>query len=190
MKLDDLKKPLKAKWRVQSFSKRKAFATCIPYVDSRDVQNRLDEVCGPENWQSDYKEIKGNVYAGIAILIADRWIWKWDCGTESKVEKEKGEASDSFKRAAVKWGVARDLYESDLQYARSNEPKNEVNNPYVIDDDNKRVYDLTDYINKKMSEYPKWWNQAIDYMRNGGTIDQIKLKYKLTPKQEQELKNA
>lgn len=190
MNLQDLKKPIQSKWRVQSFSKNKAVAACVPYIDSRDVQNRLDEVCGPENWQSDYKEVKGNVYAGIGIFIEERWVWKWDCGTESKVEKEKGEASDSFKRSAVKWGIGRDLYESELQFARANDKKTDSNNPYVIDDKGKRVYDLTDFINKKMLEYPVWWNQALEYMQNGGTVDQIKLKYKLTEKQAEELKNA
>ncbi len=190
MNLQDLKKPIQSKWRVQSFSKNKAVAACVPYIDSRDVQNRLDEVCGPENWQSDYKEVKGNVYAGIGILVGELWVWKWDCGTESKVEKEKGEASDSFKRSAVKWGIGRDLYESELQFARANDKKTDTNNPYVIDDTGKRVYDLTDFINKKMSEYPVWWNQALEYMQNGGTVDQIKLKYELTEKQAEELKNA
>ena len=190
MKLEDLKKPIRSKWRVQSFSKNKAAAACVPYIDSRDVQNRLDEVCSPENWQSDYKEVKGNVYAGIGILIGERWIWKWDCGTESKVEKEKGEASDSFKRAAVKWGIGRDLYESQLQFASANERKTDSNNPYVIDEKGNRVYDLTDFINKKISDYPAWWNDAIQYMQNGGSIEQIKAKYKLTSKQEEKLNNA
>jgi hypothetical protein len=78
----------------------------LAYLDSRDVMNRLDDVIGPENWQCDYKEIKGNLYCGIGIS----GIWKWGCGTESDMDKEKGEASDAFKRAAVLWGIGRYLY--------------------------------------------------------------------------------
>lgn len=82
----------------------------LAYLDSRDVMNILDNVVGPMNWQRDYKEVKGNLYAGIGINIDNNWVWKWDCGTESKEEKEKGESSDSFKRAAVSWGIGRYLY--------------------------------------------------------------------------------
>lgn len=82
----------------------------LAYIDARQVMDRLDEVVTPEAWQSDFKEIKGNVYAGIGIKVDGEWIWKWDVGTESNQEEEKGEASDSFKRAAVKWGIGRFLY--------------------------------------------------------------------------------
>ena len=47
---------------------------------------------------------------GIFSPQANCWVWKWDCGTESNTEKEKGEASDSFKRACVNWGIGRELY--------------------------------------------------------------------------------
>ena len=59
------------RWRVQSFKNvnRKLIAVCVPYVDARDVQNRLDEVCGVENWQDRYKEVKGNLFCEIGILI-------------------------------------------------------------------------------------------------------------------------
>jgi len=33
-----------------------------------------------------------------------------DTGTESNTEKEKGLASDSFKRACFNWGIGRELY--------------------------------------------------------------------------------
>jgi hypothetical protein len=70
---EKLEKEMPYKWRVQSFSKHKPSATCVAYVDSRDVQNRLDEVFGLD-WQSDYKEVKGNLYAGIGVFINDRWV--------------------------------------------------------------------------------------------------------------------
>lgn len=88
--------------------------TLLLYKDARCDMNILDETIGAENWQRDHKEIKGNLYGGIGIWDEKKsqWTWKWDCGTESNTEKEKGEASDSFKRAGVNWGIGRELYTS------------------------------------------------------------------------------
>jgi hypothetical protein len=108
MDLQKLKKEIPFKWRVQSANQWGA--TCVAYIDARDVQDLLDEVCGAENWQVLYEEHKGNLFAKIGIKIGSEWIWKSDCGTESNMEKEKGEASDAFKRSAVMWGVGRFLY--------------------------------------------------------------------------------
>ena len=82
------------------------------YKNARCDMNILDETVGEMNWQRDHKEIKGNMYAGIGIWDAFKkiWVWKWDCGTESYTEGEKGEASDSFKRAGFNWGIGRELY--------------------------------------------------------------------------------
>lgn len=106
--LKALKKELPYKWRVQSANQYGA--TCVAYIDARFVQDILDDVCEPENWQVKYEEHKGNLFASIGILIAGVWVWKSDCGTESQVEKQKGEASDAFKRAGVMWGIGRFLY--------------------------------------------------------------------------------
>lgn len=118
MKLEDLKKEIPFKWRVQSANQYGA--TCVAYIDARDVQDLLDEVVGPDNWQCKYSEHKGNLFCEIGIrqyieaheafTTDESWIWKSDCGVESNVEKQKGEASDAFKRAAVMWGVGRFLY--------------------------------------------------------------------------------
>jgi hypothetical protein len=149
MDLKQLTKVIPYQWRVQSFSKNKPMAQCVAYIDSRDVMKLLDEVVGAENWQSDYKEVKGNVYAGVAIKVNNEWVWKWDCGTESNMEAEKGEASDSFKRAAVKWGVGRFLYDLDIKYVDANEVKKDKpsNYPYCVDKQGKRIWNLTEYIN-------------------------------------------
>lgn len=115
-KLSKLSDPMPSiKWRVQSIkeTQKGLKAICIPYVDARDVQDRLDDVCGIQNWQSRHKEVKGNLFCEIGILIDDVWVWKSDVGAESNIEKAKGESSDSFKRAAVMWGIGRDLYKSD-----------------------------------------------------------------------------
>lgn len=122
MKLEDLKKPLEIKdidFRVQSINKG-GYATILAYKDARVDMNRLDDVVGSENWQRDHKEIHGVVYCGIGICVSNngspetKWVWKWDAGSESFTEKQKGEASDSFKRAGFNWGIGRELYDYPL----------------------------------------------------------------------------
>lgn len=63
-------------------------------------------------WQNDFKTIDGKMYGGIGIYNQDlkEWLWRWDCGTESNTEAEKGQASDCFKRAGFKWGIGIELY--------------------------------------------------------------------------------
>jgi len=107
MDLEKLKEEIPFKWRVQSANKWGA--SCVAYIDARDVMSKLDEVCNSHGWQVKYSEHKGNLFCSIGIYL-DGWVWKEDCGTESNVEKQKGEASDAFKRAAVMWGVGRFLY--------------------------------------------------------------------------------
>lgn len=84
------------------------------YKTARTDQDILDEEVGPMGWQRDHKELKENMYCGIGIYDKDtnQWVWKWDAGAESYSEKEKGEASDSFKRAGFNWGIGRELYTS------------------------------------------------------------------------------
>ena len=98
--------------------------TLLLYKDARCDMNILDETVGEFNWQRDHKEIKGVVYCGVGIngrgqSTHDEWVWKWEAGSESYTEKEKGEASDSFKRACVNWGIGRELYTAPLIYIRA-----------------------------------------------------------------------
>ena len=85
-------------------------ATLLLYTNARCDMNILDETVGPENWQRKHYECKGNLFCSVGILCDGNWIWKDDCGTESMAEKQKGEASDSFKRACFNWGIGRELY--------------------------------------------------------------------------------
>ena len=147
MNLKDLKKTIPHHWRVQSFSKNKPMAQCIAYIDSRDVQNLLDEVVGQENWQDKYYEQKGMLFCSIGIRVGDDWVWKSDTGSESNMEAEKGHSSDAFKRAAVKWGIGRFLYDLPIHLVKANEIKTNGNFPYCVDDSGKRIWDLDEYIN-------------------------------------------
>jgi|FLOH01.1.fsa_nt_gi hypothetical protein len=149
MNLEDLKKEIPFRWRVQSFSERKAEAICIPYIDARDAQNLLDDVCGPEGWQSDFKGAGSLLMGGIGIKVEDEWLWKWDTGTETRIEKEKGHASDAFKRAGVHWGIGRFLYGIAPVKVRANKIKAKgESSPWVCDLEGKYIFDITDYINK------------------------------------------
>lgn len=82
------------------------------YKDARCDMRLLDKTVGPMNWQRKHEFKDGRLYCSVGIWDDDKkqWIWKEDVGTESNTEKEKGQASDSFKRACFNWGIGRELY--------------------------------------------------------------------------------
>jgi hypothetical protein len=104
------------------------------YKDARCDMNILDETYGVEGWQRRHEVINGNLYCGIGIWNEDiqQWVWKWDCGTESYTEKEKGEASDSFKRAAFNIGIGRELYTAGFIYVSCETKKKEGGRGYEL----------------------------------------------------------
>ena len=102
--------------RVQSVKKNGL--VLLLYKNARVDMNILDTI-GAENWQREHYEVKGNMFCRVGIdvngakgIAEPRWVWKADCGTESNTEAQKGEASDSFKRACFNWGIGRELYTS------------------------------------------------------------------------------
>lgn len=80
------------------------------YKDARVDQNILDETVGKTNWQRHHSRDNANCIVAIWDDEKQQWIEKEDTGTESFTEKEKGLASDSFKRACFNWGIGRELY--------------------------------------------------------------------------------
>lgn len=85
------------------------------YKDARVDRAILDEEIGTALWQCKFYECKGNLFCSVGISCQHangtrEWIWKDDCGAPSNMEKEKGEASDAFKRACFKWGIGIELY--------------------------------------------------------------------------------
>ena len=97
--------------RIATFKEGKG-AQLLLYKDARCDMDILDSTVGHESWQRRQYECKGNLFCSVGIKCGDEWIWKDDCGSESNVEKEKGESSDSFKRACFNWGIGRELYTS------------------------------------------------------------------------------
>jgi hypothetical protein len=99
-------------FRVQSVNKG-GFATILAYKDARVDMNRLDAIYGVDGWQKKFEVINGNLFCSVGIYSEklQQWVWKMDVGTESNTEKEKGEASDAFKRACFNLGIGRELYD-------------------------------------------------------------------------------
>lgn len=87
-------------------------ATLLLYKDARCDQAVLDETVGPLNWQRHHSRENANCTVDIWDSEKHMWVSKEDTGTESNTEREKGLASDSFKRACTNWGIGRELYSS------------------------------------------------------------------------------
>ena len=94
------------------------YLTLLLYKNARVDMDILDETVGSNNWEREHTELKGNIYCGVSIYDKDKddWVTKWDCGKETFTESEKGESSDSFKRACVNWGIGRELYTAPFIY--------------------------------------------------------------------------
>lgn len=143
-------------WRVQSFAKSgNPSAICIPYYDSRDVQNRLDEVLGLGGWQARHDSHqsqtgKGSIFCHLGIKINGEWVWRSDCGSPSNVEAQKGESSDAFKRAAVMFGVGRDKYSIPAEKLPADALQGSGKTPNVLGQKGEHFWgarEMSDYIN-------------------------------------------
>ena len=113
MSINDLSKPLtvdQIEFRVQSITGT-GNATILPYKDARADMQVLDNAVGPLNWKREHSQGNHNCTVSIWCDTKKQWVSKEDVGTESNTEKEKGLASDSFKRACFNWGIGRELYD-------------------------------------------------------------------------------
>lgn len=105
-------------WRAQNVTNDGTKALALCYIDARDVMRRLDDVLTPAGWEDGYIETaKGRMLCTIRLEVGGRWIEKSDGAGDTDVEGEKGGISDSFKRAAVKWGIGRYLYDVEPVWA-------------------------------------------------------------------------
>ena len=107
--------------RVQSVSRARSGqvgAVLLLYKDARVDMRILDQVFGPGNWARTHEVINGNLFCNIDIWDAQKGVWvrKQDVGVESNTEKEKGQASDAFKRAGFNVGIGRELYTGPFIY--------------------------------------------------------------------------
>ncbi len=145
------------------------------YKDARVDMNILDETVGSANWQREHYECKGNLFCRVGINVAavksggaidaELWVFKADCGTESYSEAQKGEASDSFKRACFNWGIGRELYTAPFTWIpaeKCNIKNGKCNDKFVVKNiviEDKKITHLEIYNeNKRCVAYS--WDQA------------------------------
>ena len=109
-----LLKPEEIECRTSEIDRQGRYITLLLYKTARTDAALLDETFGNLAWQNAYQILDGKLYCGIGVLAVDddgeRLIWKWNVGTESNVEAEKGQASDAMKRAGFVWGIGSELY--------------------------------------------------------------------------------
>lgn len=136
--------------RVQSVSRAKTGrvgAVLLLYKDARVDMRILDQVFGPGNWQRTHEVINGNLFCNIDIWDAEKraWVRKQDVGVESNTEKEKGQASDAFKRAGFNVGIGRELYTGPFIYVEL------ADNEFYSEGQNGRKEVLKCYSNTRFS---------------------------------------
>jgi len=153
---EDLKKPFPPsdiEWRIGQAGKgRNGFwAKVLAYITNRAIMDRLDEVCGPENWRNEFREWHGDgknnasaQLCGISIRINGEWITKWDGAPNTDFESVKGGLSDAMKRAAVQWGIGRYLYDLGESWAE------------ICDNGVRRDKIKIDENGKKRDEWIRW----------------------------------
>lgn len=132
MDLSKLREPFPApdvEWRIGQYGVKagKVWARVLAYITNRAIQERLDTVCGPENWANEYRPgPAGGVLCGISIFTGERWVTKWDGAANTEVKDSgkldddtniKGGLSASMKRAGAQWGIGRYLYLLDSNFA-------------------------------------------------------------------------
>ena len=152
MDFKKLTEPLaKYRWKIQSYNKSKTWGMAVPFFNARDAENRLDEVCTNGGWQDEYYQVKETLFCKLGIKIDDEWIWKSGAGVEKKsydgddAIKLKGEASDAFKLACVKWGIFRDIYSFKSIWMGIKDKK-------PVDETGKVIKDLTEHINSRLKK--------------------------------------
>lgn len=222
MDLEKLSKPLtidQIDFRIQSINKGK-YATILAYKDARVDMQRLDDVCGVLNWKREHVRDNANCIVSIWDEEKKQWVSKEDTGTESMTEKQKGLASDSFKRACFNLGIGRELYgypvisiklydnevvSKDNGYKASYNlnlkdwnwdlkvsDKGSVN--YLSATDTNGVCRFT-YENGNKKGIPELkpseaWEKAKQYISQNGNISSIKSKYYISEDNEKILRSA
>jgi hypothetical protein len=141
-------------WRIgrSGINGGRPWATVLAYITNRAIQERLDIVCGPENWKNEYRPgPDGGVLCGISIWddVKKEWITKWDGAANTEVKESgkddldtniKGGLSASMKRAGAQWGMGRYLYSIPEGFAEFVEKGNHYGYTKIKDDTQKGRY--------------------------------------------------
>lgn len=117
-------------WRVARAGTNKnggVFCMVLAYITARAISNRLDEVCGPENWCNTpltVHELRPGIMAmqvGISIRVGDEWVTKYDVSEPTNIEPAKGGFSGAMKRSGAIWSIGRYLYHLSETFADTSE---------------------------------------------------------------------
>ena len=165
------------------------------YKDARCDQNILDETVDPMRWKRSHQLIGDRLYCTVEIWDIEKgqWIAKQDVGTESYTEKEKGQASDSFKRACFNWGIGRELYTAPFIWINAGNVNLEDSNGKKITKDHFTLTEIrydkdgnisaleikNDKMDKVVYTYGKTKGQRVDDRKTKAvasqTIDTVKM---------------
>lgn len=161
------------------------------YKDARCDMNILDETVGCMNWKREHTRDNANCIVSIYDNEKQQWVSKEDTGTESFSEKEKGLASDSFKRACVNWGIGRELYTSPFIWISSANctitPKNDKYTTYDSFKVKKISYDDNGVINGLVIANTKT-NKVVFELGQMMTIEDVKNELEIQETQKQRIK--
>lgn len=121
--LEKLRAPFPAEeigWKVQRCGTKGGdpWAIVVPFIDARAIMKRLDEVAGAENWQTKLVPTANGMLCELALRIDEEWVSKMDGSDETDYEPFKGGISKALVRAAVHWGIGRELYHMPNVFAR------------------------------------------------------------------------
>lgn len=153
MKKYRLLRPDEIECRVQKATQKGV--VLLLYKTARTDADLLDETVGAGSWVNDFKLVDGTLYGGIGVDYGEGFIWKWDAGTESNTEAEKGRASDAFKRAGFKHGIGRELYSAPFVFIPAGKCTVKENNGRYA------CYDSFDVLDIQYTE------ERISYLRIG-----------------------
>lgn len=170
-------KPEEIEIRVGTVHKDKV--SLLLYKDARADQAILDETVGCLNWQRSHSRDNANCTVSIWDSEKQMWVSKEDTGTESNTEREKGLASDSFKRACTNWGIGRELYTAPRIFVKA-ETEPLGNNKHKL----KKAYSLSDLIVSKITIKDKRITDLVIVDKFGNQI------YKMGAKSEPIKNNA
>ena len=137
--------------------KDKGFSLLL-YKDARVDMAILDETFGIGNWQRQHEVINDNLFCNVGVRFErengfGEWVWKQDVGTESYTEKEKGQASDSFKRACFNWGIGRELYTAPFIWINGDDKYTKFKVTEIAYNDNREINHLVIIDNKGNERY-------------------------------------
>lgn len=132
--------PQELEWKIQrcgTAKDNKPWAQIVPYINSRAIMQRLDDHVGPERWKDEYQVLADGIICTLSLHTSIEWVSKSDGAQFSEIEGFKGGISNALKRAAVKWGIGRYLYDFPQTWAEcswdQNQGKGFVNYSKIVD---------------------------------------------------------